>query len=128
MKHTLNKISKTRFIKGINCPRFFPLFEIYKKGNKDATVSFTDDLSDLLTEENEFKKEALYNQMMDVEYDEENEEEIIKDLVNKENPKLEVMMPYFNEMERLAADYVEHKFKAPVIASFDTHEQKRFEA
>ena len=61
--HTLNKISKTRFIRGINCPRFFPLFRKYIKGavRLDATVSFTDDLSDLMTEENEAKKKPYLN-------------------------------------------------------------------
>lgn len=128
MKHTLNKISKTRFIRGINCPRFFPLFEIYKRGSNDATVAFKDDLSDLLTEENEFKKQDLYDQMIAETVDEETDEVVIEDFINVDNPKLEVMMPYFTEMENISAKYVEHKFKAPVVASMDTHEQKRFEA
>lgn len=127
MKHTLNKISKTRFIQGINCPRFFPLYEIYKRGSSDATVSFTDDLSDLLTEENEFKKQLLFKEMFEFS-DDESDDEATKDLINVENKKLEVMMPYFNEMEHIAAKYVAHKFNAPVIASMDTHQQKRFEA
>ena len=96
MKHTLNKISKTRFIQGINCPRFFPLFEIYKRGSSDATVSFTDDLSDLLTEENEFKKQLLFKEMFEFSGDE-SDDETTKDLINVENKKLEVMMPYFND-------------------------------
>lgn len=128
MKHTLNKISKTRFIRGINCPRFFPLFEIYKRGSKDATVSFTDDLSDLMTEENEAKKQALFEQMIEYETDEETDETEEVDLINVENKKLEVMLPYFNKMEEISAKYVQHKFNAPVVASTETRDQKRFEA
>ena len=128
MKHTLNKISKTRFIRGINCPRFFPLFEIYKRGSGDATVSFTDDLSDLLTEENEFKKQDLYEQMIEFETDDETGEDVKRDLILINDAKMEVMLPYFNEMENISAKYVEHKFKAPVVSSMDTHDQKRFEA
>lgn len=126
MSQNISKISKTRFIKGINCPRFFPLFEIYKLGSKDATVSFTDDLSDLLTEENEFKKQSLFEDMFNETVDE-FDEVSVEDLVNVSDPKLEVMMPYFKKMEALAATYAEHKFKAKVIADSDTRNQKRFE-
>lgn len=56
MKYILNKIFKMRFIRGINCLRFFFLFEIYKRGSKDVMVFFIDDLLDLMIEENEVKK------------------------------------------------------------------------
>ena len=128
MKHTLNKISKTRFIRGINCPRFFPLFEIYKQGSNDATVSFTDDLSDLLTEENEARKLDLFEQMIEYETDEETGESVEVDKIQINDAKMEVMLPYFNQMEDIAAAFVEHKFKAPVIASKEVYHQKRFES
>src|SRR5690606_28053826 len=117
MKHTLNKISKTRFIKGINCPRFFPLFEIYKRGGQDATVAFTGDLSDLLTEENEAKKQNLFESMIEFTTSDESDETEMVDHINIKNPKMEVMLEYFNDMEDISATYVAHKFKAPVIAS-----------
>ncbi|WP_162163921.1 DUF2779 domain-containing protein [Acholeplasma hippikon] len=116
-----NKISKTRFMAGLNCPRFFPLFELYKKKN-DATVSFKDDLSDLLDEENLFRKQELINEMFEVS----DEDEII-DKIESVDPSHEIMMPYYRKIEELSSIYAKHKFNHDVIFSFETKEQKRFE-
>lgn len=135
MSGLINKISKTRFIKGINCPRFFPLFEIYKN-KEQATVSFKDDLSDLMTEENSLKisdylSDMYEEQNPDDDLEEVDDDELPKvliDKINKPDPKLEVMMPYFKQMEALSASYAEYMFKTKVIFDFETYKQKRFEA
>ncbi len=126
MSKLINKISKTRFIRGINCPRFFPLFEIYKK-RLQATVSFKDDLSDLMDEENHEKIKDLLADMYEVDETENGEEKEI-DKITPKDEQLEVMMPYYQKIEELSAKYAAHKFKAPVQFDFDTRKQKRFEA
>lgn len=119
------KISKTRFINGINCPRFFPLFEIYKKKEK-AVVSFEEDLSDLMTDENDQNKRRLLSMMYDETKDEETEETEIQDLISQTDAQLEMMMPYYQKVETLAARKVKSKFGGTIQHSLETHQQKRF--
>src|SRR5690606_38278551 len=126
MSKLINKISKTRFINGINCPRFFPLFEIYKK-REGATVAFKDDLSDLMEEENKENIKMFLASMYE-ETEGEDGEEVEVDKISLPDEQLEVMMPYYKKIETLSAIYAEHIYKAPVIHDFDTKKQKMVEA
>lgn len=113
------KISKTRFINYIRCNRYTALDEIYRDQNK-AVVSFTDDpeLEDLIGEENKEKVSYLLEDM----YDEEDE-----DMLEKDDPQMETMLPYYSQIEILAGDSIQKRFKGDVVYSLDTYQQKRFE-
>lgn len=117
----INKISKTRFMAGLNCPRYFSLFEIYKQKEK-SLISFKDDLSDLYDEENIQRKKELLDEMYELNQD--NEE---VDNIKREDESHEIMMPYYKEIELLSSMYAKHLFKKDVIFSFDTKEQKMFQ-
>ncbi|MDO9629626.1 MAG: DUF2779 domain-containing protein [Acholeplasmataceae bacterium] len=113
------KISKTRFINYIRCNRYTALDEIYRD-QKKAVVSFTDDpeLEDLIGEENREKVSILLDDM----YDEEDE-----DMLEKEDPQMDTMLPYYSQIEILSGDAIQRRFKGDVIYSLDTYLQKRFE-
>src|SRR5690606_14664310 len=112
MSKLINKISKTRFINGINCPRFFPLFEIYKK-KQQATIAFKEDLSDLMEEENMQNIKMLLQSMYEEAEDEDGDITEI-DKINVTDEQLEVMMPYYKKIETFSAVLAEHIFNAPV--------------
>jgi hypothetical protein len=113
------KISKTRFINYIRCNRYTALDEIYRDQGK-AVVSFTDDpeLEDLIGEENKEKVSYLLDDM----YDEEDE-----DMLEKDDPQMETMLPYYSQIEILAGDAIQKRFQGDVVYSLDTYLQKRFE-
>lgn len=113
------KISKTRFINYIRCNRYTALDEIYRDQSK-AVVSFTDDpeLEDLIGEENKEKVSYLLDDM----YDEDDE-----DMLEKDDPQMETMLPYYSQIEILAGAAIQKRFKGDVIYSLDTYLQKRFE-
>lgn len=117
------KISKTKFINYIRCNRFAALDDIYRDKTK-AVVSFSDDpeLEDLISLENQEKKNILLSSMYD--HDDEEDEDI--DLLTKEDPQMEVMMPYYSEIEILAGHIIEKKYRGDVTYSLDTYKQKRF--
>lgn len=112
-------ISKTRFINYMRCNRYPALDEIHREKHK-AVVSFSDDLEleDLMSEENQEKIKDLVDDM----YDEEDE-----DLFDKEDPQMETMLPYYNQIEVIAGDIIKKRFHGEVIYSLDTYQQKRFE-
>jgi hypothetical protein len=68
------KISKTKFINYIRCNRFAALDDIYRDKTK-AVVSFSDDpeLEDLISLENQEKKNILLSSMYD--HDDEEDED-----------------------------------------------------
>jgi hypothetical protein len=113
------RISKTKFINYLRCNRFAALEELYAEKEK-AIVSFTDDLEleDLMSYENEMKRQVLLDDMYD-----ENDE----DLIAKENLQLETMMPYYNEVEIVSGRAIKHRFPGKTVYSMDTFKQKRFE-
>jgi len=116
------KISKTKFINYIRCNRFPALDEIYRDKAK-AVVSFTDDpeLEDLIGIENKEKVNVLLDSM----YEEDEDEEEI-DLLKKDDPQMEVMLPYYSQIEILAGQIIEKKYHGDVTYSLDTYKQKRF--
>lgn len=113
------KISKTRFINYIRCNRYPALDEIHRDKQK-AVVSFTDDpeLEDLMGEENREKVSFLIDDM----FDEEDE-----DLLQKDDPQMETMLPYYNQIEIESGKSIKKRFQGEVIYSLDTYQQKRFE-
>ena len=111
-------ISKTRFINYMRCDRYAALDEIRREKEK-AIVSFTesDELSELMSEENKQKKAIILSDM----YDEDNE-----DLLEKSDPQLEAMMKYYDELEVLSGQIIDKKFSGETIYALDTYQQKRF--
>ena len=116
-------ISKTRFINYIRCNRYVALDEIRREKDK-AVVSFSedDDLLSLMSEENKEKTKQLFDMMTEV--DEEGEE---TDLLEKEDPQMDIMLPYYNQIEIITGKATEHMFNGHAIYSLDTYHQKRFE-
>lgn len=117
------RISKTRFINYIRCNRYVALDEIRREKEK-AVVAFSedDDLAQLMSEENKEKTRQLFENMY-----EENEEGEDIDLLQKEDPQMEVMLPYYNQIEIITGKATDHKFNGHAIYSLDTYHQKRFE-
>lgn len=112
-------ISKTRFINYIRCDRFVALEEIHRDKDK-AIVSFSnsDDLEELMNEENNDKVSSILDQMI---------AEDGEDLLVKSDPQMETMLKYYNEIEMISGRIIEKKFKGQTIYSLDTFKQKRFE-
>ncbi|MDY0339433.1 MAG: DUF2779 domain-containing protein [Acholeplasmataceae bacterium] len=112
------KISKTRFINYARCPRFCALDEIYHEKDK-AVVAFSDDpeLDELMSLENLSKISAIQESMRD----EEDE-----DVIETEDPQMEIMLPYYNQIEILAGDAIKKRYQGDVIYNLDTYKQKKF--
>ncbi|MBN2268860.1 MAG: DUF2779 domain-containing protein [Acholeplasmataceae bacterium] len=112
------KISKTRFINYARCPRFCALDEIHREKEK-AIVAFSDDpeLDELMSLENQSKIMAIKDSM----HDEDDE-----DLIEIEDPQMEIMLPYYNQIEILAGDIIKKKYAGDVIYNLDTYKQKKF--
>ncbi len=104
------KISKTKFIEYLRCPRYSALDEIERE--QDNAVVSIDEFEDY---DNERKKMLV--------------KEFFGQFENMENDlgSLEIMLKYFNDIEVLTGKYMENLFDAPVVNSLITQEQKRFE-
>lgn len=113
------KISKTGFINLIRCNRFAGLSQIYH--NKlDSLVSFSENLEDIMSTDNEERKHLLLESMFEVR----NGHEV--DLIYPDDLELEVMMKYYNKIEELTALMVRKRFKGNLIYNIETRFQKRF--
>lgn len=117
------KLSKTMFINYMRCNRYPALDDIYRDKER-AVVSFSDDpeLEDLMGKENREKVHTLLQSMYDDDIEEDEEE---KDLLVKDDPQMDVMMPYYKKIEVIAGQMIENRFKGDVTYSLDTHLQKR---
>ena len=111
------KISKTRFINYIRCPRFVALEEIHRNKN-EALVSFTEEMDDLMSEENQYKINILKDDMYD-----ENDE----DLLEKVDPQQETLQKYYDYLETVSGRLIEEKFPGDIVYNLETQKQKRFE-
>ena len=100
------KISKTAFKEYSRCPRVYSLEKIYYR---EASI-FNND-------ENERVYEILQNM-----FDDEDGE----DLLVKEDPQLEAMLPYYSEVERWALIYASHQFGIEIPFFSKTKNQKCF--
>ncbi len=116
-------ISKTRFINYIRCNRYVALDEIRREKTK-AVVAFSedDDLETLMSEENVAKTQDILDMMT-----EQNETGEYEDLLVKEDPQMEVMLPYYNQIEIITGKATDHRFDGHAIYSLNTYRQKRFE-
>jgi PAS domain-containing protein len=112
-------ISKTRFINDIRCNRYAALDELRHKQDK-AFVSFSesDTIDDLISLENQARKQTLLDDMID-------DEGI--DLLEHKDEQLDVMLPYYREIEMIVGRAIRNRFEGDVVYSLDTRSQKRFE-
>lgn len=103
------KISKTLFIESLRCNRFAALHDLEsEKENAFVVINGieydSDEYSDLIAE--------YLSELDDVEIDLES---------------LEVMMPYFNEIELLVGKLMKEKFGYDVVNSIETKKQEKLE-
>jgi hypothetical protein len=110
-------ITKTNFINYSRCPRYVALKEI-KKERLNADISYKEYIEEELDE----KVRELIDSMYDI--DEDGNEE---DLIDLEDPQLEVMMPYYKKIEELAGKKVEEIFKGKSIYAESTFSQESFD-
>ncbi|QWB96324.1 DUF2779 domain-containing protein [Mycoplasmatota bacterium] len=112
-------ISKTRFINHMRCNRYAGLESLYQDKDQ-AIVAFSDDpdLDELMSQENKDKMSFLLDDM----YDEEDQ-----DLLSKVDTQMETMLPYYNQIEIIAGQAIDHRFEGKTVYSLDTYKQKRFQ-
>ena len=110
-------ITKTNFINYTRCRRFVALNEI-KKEKLNADISYKEYKEE---EQNEVIQELLSSMYS---LDENNEEQ---DLIDVKNEQLEVMLPYYNEVENLAGKKIEKLFGGKTIYAKATYDQEGFE-
>ncbi len=115
----MKKISKTGFINLIRCNRFAGLSELYHN-KMEGLVSFSEDLEDIMSADNDERKRNL----IDLMFDETDGEE--EDLIYPSDNELEVMMEYYDQVEELSARVIKNKFKGKLTYDKDTRKQKRF--
>ena len=97
-------ITKTKFINYTRCPRFVAL----------------DDL----------KEEVLNSDVEFKEYLKEEQNELLKELAldnDEVNEQMEVMLPYYNEVEILAGKFAKKHFKGTFKYAYNTFEQESFD-
>ncbi len=104
------KISKTKFIEYLRCPRYCALDEIERES--DSAVVKINEFEEYEKERKEILVREFFDQFSELEND---------------LGSLEIMLKYFNEIEVLTGKLMQEKFNAPVINSLITKEQKRFE-
>ncbi len=110
-------ITKTKFINYTRCKRYVALDELHlQKLMADV------DYDEYVAEEREEKLQELLGGMY--ENDEEGHE---NDLIDRENRYLEVMMPYYKEIEKLVGDYVSEHFPGKTVYSNDNFSQECFD-
>lgn len=110
-------ITKTNFINYSRCPRYVALSEI-KKERLNADISY----DKYKEEELEDKLKELLGSMYEV--DENGNEE---DLIDEEDPQLEVMLPYYKDIEQLAGLKVSHLFGGKTVYAESTFSQESFD-
>ena len=104
-------ITKTKFINYVRCPRYVALDKIRER--------LLDDVS--LEEYKEEEKEELLSEIISGMEDESN------GILNDDDPKLEALLPYYNEVEYWAAQKVKKHFKGKfTYSSKNTFAQKKF--
>lgn len=107
-------VTKTKFINYVRCPRYVAL-ENLKKEKLDSIVSF----EEYKKEEDNEKMLELISSMFD---------ENGGDLIDVTNEHMEMMMPYYNEVEILAGHLAPKYFKGKFRFARDTHNQESFDA
>ena len=110
-------VTKTNFINYSRCRRYVALDEV-KKERLNADVSYDEYKDEELKEEVKSIVGEMYS------YDEDGNE---IDNIDVEDPQLNVMLPYYKEIEMLAGKKVEHIFGGKTIYSLDTKTQESFD-
>ncbi len=103
------KISKSQFIEYLRCNRFAALDDV--KNNRDKSFVTINGV--------EYDSEKYYSIIESL--------SIALDDIVIDNASLEVMMPYFNEIEVLVGGKLKRQFGYDVISSLDTFKQKKLE-
>ena len=106
-------ITKTKFINYTRCPRYVALDDLNKeKLNSDVTFK------EYQEEEREEKIKEILGNMFDEEGN---------DLLEVKDEQLEVMLPYYNEIEILAGRLAKTKFKGDFKFAYNTKDQESFD-
>lgn len=110
------KISKTQFL---NIMKFDYLKWLKSNQEDEVIIEFNKDLKidELIKLENNQKSKAFIESL----YNDDEEE-----LNNKIDLKLEMLMPYYQELEMISGRAIKDKFGGNVIYSLETYNQKRF--
>ena len=106
-------ITKTKFINYARCPRYVALDKL-KKEKLESTVT--------LEEYRKQEEVAYLNELLSDMYDEED-----NDLIDITNKHLEIMLPYYNQVELLAGNLAPKYFDGTFKYSKDTYTQESFD-
>lgn len=111
------KVSKSQFINLMRCDRYGALNELYYEKDK-AIVSFNDEITvdKLMSLENKYSLSTILDSM----YKE--DEEITSDT----DARLEMMMPYYNQLEQLSGKAIKDIFGGKIIYDLNTFNQQQF--
>lgn len=107
-------LTKTKFINYVRCPRYAALDDV-KRNKLDSSITFE--------EYSEEEQEEKIKEIMATMYDEDD-----NDLIDKPNPHLEVMLPFYNQVEIEAGHLCKKYFKGKFKFAKDTKNQICFEA
>ncbi|MBS7021097.1 MAG: DUF2779 domain-containing protein [Firmicutes bacterium] len=105
-------ITKTKFLNYSRCPRYVGLCDL-KKDKLDSVVTYEDYKLEELEEE--------LSSFLGLMYEGDN------DLIDKKNEHLEVMLPYYNQVELLAGNLAPNYFDGTFKFSGNTRNQESFD-
>lgn len=106
-------ITKTSFINYGRCKRYVSLSEV-KKDKLNADISYEEYKNEELDEEIKNLLSEMYS-------------DSDEDLIDTSNPELEVMLPYYKEIEMLAGSKIKNLFGGEVVYALDTKKQQSFD-
>lgn len=106
-------ITKTSFINYGRCRRYVSLSEV-KKDKLNADISYEEYKNEELDEEIKNLLSEMYS-------------DSDEDLIDTSNPELEVMLPYYKEIEMLAGSKIKNLFGGEVVYALDTKKQQSFD-
>ena len=106
-------ITKTKFINYVRCPRYVALDDV-KENKLNSDISF---------KEYRLEEQDYYlNEIMEDMFDEDG-----NDLLDIKDEQLEVMLPYYNEVEILTGQVAPKYFDGTFKYAYDTREQESFD-
>lgn len=106
-------ITKTNFINYVRCPRYASLDDV-STNKLESDIGF----AEYKKEEEEQRLRELYDMM----YDEEE-----NDILTVKDEQLEVMLPYYNEIEILAGKVASKYFNGTFKFAYNTNDQESFD-
>ncbi|MBP5835796.1 DUF2779 domain-containing protein [Candidatus Phytoplasma meliae] len=110
-------ISKTRFIKFLKMLKYLKYKTLYQN-KKQFLLDFSNELKVLMNEETLDKKISFLLQT----YNDEDQE-----TTNLNEKHLEIMQPYYQQLEILLGKYLKNNFQGNIVYSLETHKQKKFQ-